>query len=73
MNRGRRGEEIFTADEDRGIFADLVTESVEQWKVKVAAYCLLSNHDHLLIQIPDADLSRCMRNFTDDHSRRRGV
>jgi hypothetical protein len=40
MNRGRRGEEIFTIEEDRGIFVHLLKESVEQWDVKVAAYCL---------------------------------
>ena len=28
MNGGRRGEEIFTIDEDRGIFIDLLRESV---------------------------------------------
>jgi putative transposase len=48
MNRGRRGEVIFSTDEDRGIFIDLLKESAKQWNIKVAAYCLLTTHYHLL-------------------------
>jgi putative transposase len=70
MNRGRRGEEIFTTDEDRSIFVDLLKESVEQWNVKIAAYCLLSNHYHLLIQTPDANISRCMRHVNGVYTQR---
>ncbi len=42
MNRGRRGEEIFTGKND--------------YNVKIAAYCLMSNHYHLLVQTPDANM-----------------
>ena len=70
MNRGRRGEAIFTTDEDRGIFVDLLKESVELWNIKVAAYCLLSTHYHLLVQTPDANLSRCMRHINGVYTQR---
>ena len=51
MNRGRHGEAIFVTDEDRGIFVDLLKESVQQWNVKITAYCLLTTHYHLLVQM----------------------
>jgi putative transposase len=70
MNRGRRGEAIFITDEDRGIFVGLLKDSVEQWNVRVAAYCLLSNHYHLLVQTPDANLSRCMRHINGVYTQR---
>jgi len=70
MNRGRRGEAIFITDEDRGIFVDLLKESVEQWNVKVAAYCLLTTHYHLLVQTPDANVSRCMRHINGVYTQR---
>ncbi|OGP56177.1 MAG: transposase [Deltaproteobacteria bacterium RBG_13_52_11] len=70
MNRGRRGEAAFTTDEDRGIFVDPLKEAVELWNIKVAAYCLLSTHYHLLVQTPDANLSRCMRHINGVYTQR---
>ncbi len=52
MNRGRRGEKIFTAKEDYGSFIELLEELDEVFNIKVAAYCLMSNHYHLLMQTP---------------------
>ena len=61
MNRGRRGEPIFAQKEDFETFIVLLKELVTDYNVKVAAYCLMSNHYHLLVQTPDANLSRAMR------------
>ena len=44
MNRGRRGEEIFSGVGDYQAFIDLLQESCRMWKVKISAYCLMSNH-----------------------------
>lgn len=44
MNRGRRGDEIFCEDKDYITFIDLLKEIVEDYNVKVSAYCLMSNH-----------------------------
>jgi putative transposase len=70
MNRGRRGEVIFITDEDRGIFIDLLKESAKQWNIKVAAYCLLTTHYHLLVQTPDANVSRSMRHIDGVYTQR---
>ena len=61
MNRGRRGEAIFTTKEDYWSFVDLLGELDEVFNVKIAAYCLMSSHYHLLVQTPDANLSRSKR------------
>ncbi len=61
MNRGRRGENIFTTKEDYLSFVDLFEEHDEVFNVNIAAYCLSSSHYHLLVQTPDANLSRSMR------------
>jgi len=55
MNRGRRGEEIFTGKNDYNTFIELFKELVEDYNVKIAAYCLMTNHYHLLVQTPDAN------------------
>jgi len=70
MNRGRRGEKIFLTKEDYWSFIDLLKELNEVFSVKVAAYCLMSNHYHLLIQTPDANLSRSMRHLNALYTQR---
>ncbi|NOY14211.1 MAG: transposase [Deltaproteobacteria bacterium] len=63
MNRGRRREDIFLQSDDYDAFLKIVREAAEVWNLKVAAYCLMSNHYHLLVQTPDANLARCMRHI----------
>ena len=38
--------------------------------MRVSAYCLLSTHYHLLVQTPDANLSRCMRHIDGVYTQR---
>lgn len=63
MNRGRSGTKIFDSGEDYLAFIKLMKESSSLWKVRIAAYCLMSNHYHLLLQTSEANLSRCMRHI----------
>ena len=70
MNRGRRGDEIFREDGDYKAFVNLLKETVEDYNVRVAAYCLMSNHYHLLVQTPDSNLSRAMRHLNGVYTQR---
>jgi len=63
MNRGRRSESIFSDKHDYLKFIDLLIEISGMWNVNVAAYCLMTNHYHILLQTPDANISRCMRSW----------
>jgi REP element-mobilizing transposase RayT len=76
MNRGRRGENVFQAKEDYWSFIELLEELNEIFNAKVAAYCLMSNHYHLLVKTPDANLARSMRHlngvYTQRYNRRHG-
>lgn len=76
MNRGRRREEIYIDKGDYIAFIELLHEASEVFNVCIAAYCLMSNHYHLLIQTPDGNLSRCMRHingvYTQRFNRRHG-
>lgn len=63
MNRGRNRAKIFCSREDYTAFIELLKNASSLWKVRIAAYCLMSNHYHLLIQTPEANLSRCMRHI----------
>jgi len=63
MNRGRRGKLIFREYFDYIRFVELLQDTFEMWNLRVAAYCLMPNHYHLLVQTPDANISRCMRHI----------
>ena len=70
MNRGRRREVIFPDHDDYQRFIELLQEGVIMWNVRLAAYCLMPNHYHLLIQTPDANLSRFMRHVDGVYTQR---
>ena len=69
-NRGRRREKIFLADADRGGFIKVLRETAELWNCRISAYCLMSNHYHLLVQTPDGNLSRGMRHINGVYTQR---
>ena len=62
MNRGRRREKIFF-DDDCDLFLSVLAEAVKLFNIKIYSYCLMSNHYHLLISVPDASISRAMRHI----------
>jgi REP-associated tyrosine transposase len=70
MNRGRRGEAIFSDDQDFIMFTGLLKETSEIWKIRIAAYCLMPNHYHMLVQTPEANISRSMRHLNGVYTQR---
>ena len=63
MNRGRRRESIYNSESDYKDFIKLMRESSTMCTVNIAGYCLMSNHYHILLQTPKANLSRVMRHI----------
>ena len=59
--RGDRREDIYEDDEDRELFLSVLAHVVRRFNWLVHAYCLMSNHYHLLIETPDGNLSQGMR------------
>ena len=60
MARGNERREIFRDETDRGRFLEAVEESVEQFGLRVHAYCLMPNHYHVLVETPRGNLSQAM-------------
>jgi hypothetical protein len=52
------------------MFIDLLKDATESWDVRIAAYCLMANHYHLLIHTPKGNLSRCMRHINGVYTQR---
>ena len=70
MNRGRRGEDIFSDKQDYMRFMELLKETSEMWNIRIAAFCLMPNHYHMLIQTPEANISRSMRHLNGVYTQR---
>jgi REP element-mobilizing transposase RayT len=56
MSRGDHGEEIFRDERDRLRFLETLGEGCEKTGWWVHAYVLMSNHYHLLVETPEANL-----------------
>lgn len=75
MNRGRDRQTVFHNPEYYQAFLQCLVEAHKRFGLEVQAYCLMSNHYHLLIKTPRANLSRIMRHidglYTQRHNRLR--
>lgn len=73
-SRGDRREAIYEDDEDRNTFLSTLAEVVERFNWLCHAYCLMNDHYHLVVETPDANLSKGMRQlngvFTQASNRR---
>ena len=60
-SRGNRREYIYLNDNDRKSFLSVLLQVCERYNWVCHGYCLMSNHYHLLIETPEANLSLGMR------------
>ena len=60
-SRGDRRDDIYELDSDRQTFLSLLGDVCGTYNWVCHAYCLMDNHYHLLIETPDANLSKGMR------------
>ena len=74
MNRGDRREGLFEDDQDRQRFLQTLAEACEKTGWQVQAYCLMSNHFHLVMETPQANLVSGMKwllgTYTSRYNRR---
>lgn len=60
----RRAIFLGVADDDRACFLDIFGPTCERFNWVCHAYCLMTNHDHLLVETPDANLSMGIRQLS---------
>jgi len=76
MNRGRNRQPIFHERDYFEAFITTLKEASERYDAIIHAYCLMTNHYHLLIETPKANLSQIMRHingkYTQWHNRKHG-
>jgi REP element-mobilizing transposase RayT len=76
-SRGNARQAIFRDDRDRQSLLDVLASVVGRAKWLCHAYCLMENHYHLLVETPEGNLSRGMRQlngvYTQAFNRRHGT
>lgn len=71
LNRGNGRQNVFHKDGDFKAFVELMATAQETYGVGILAYCLMTNHFHLLLQPSRADdLSKWMQWLMTSHVRR---
>ena len=60
--RGNCGQDVFFDAGDRTRFLLLLQESVERFEYRVHAFCLMTTHLHMAVQVGEIPLSRIMQN-----------
>ena len=73
-SRGNARRKIFKDDIDKDNLLETLSNVVTRFNWLCHAYCLMDNHYHLLIETPDANLSKGMRQlngvYTQSYNRR---
>lgn len=67
--RGNHRQPIFARATDREVLAYIVRESIELERARVHAYCWMTNHIHVLIQISDSPLGRLIQRIASRFAR----
>ncbi len=72
-SRGNERKNIVRSDQDRELFLRVLAQTIEDYNVVCHAWVLMDNHYHLLIETPEANLSKAMRHlngvYTQKHNR----
>jgi len=66
--RGNARQDIFSDDKDRYRFYEILQKSCERYQCRVHAFCLMTNHIHLEMQVGDFSLSRIMQNISQRYT-----
>ena len=63
-SRGNERKDVFKSQNDREQFLRYLESAVTRYDAVIHAYCLMSNHYHLLLETPSGNLSKIMQQST---------
>jgi len=62
-SRGNEQKDVFKSQRDREKFLTYLESAVVRYGAVIHAWCLMSNHYHLLMETPSGNLSQIMRHI----------
>lgn len=60
LSRGNRSENIFSEERDKEYFVEILQRGAEKYRIDLYAYCVMGNHYHLLMSMPEGGLTKIM-------------
>jgi len=69
-SRGDGREDIYVVDGDREEWLAVLGEACQRFNWMAHAYCQMTNHYHVLVETPDGNLSRGMRQLNGVYTQR---
>lgn len=69
MLRGNDGQPIFFDEGDKSRLCLLMQQGVERFGHSIEAFCFMSNHIHLAVQVADISISRIMQHLSFRYTR----
>jgi REP-associated tyrosine transposase len=67
--RGNHRQDIFFTRHDRDLFEELIAEALDRFTARLHAYCWMTNHVHMLLQVGDTPLGRLMMRIAGRYAR----
>ena len=68
MERGIRRLEIFQDEFDYQVFLEILKKESEQKKCNIHAYCLMTNHFHLLAESQNVEIGKFMKSLAGKYA-----
>jgi len=69
INRGVERRDVYLEAEDYSFFLDLMLKFAKDYKIIIHAFCLMTNHYHLLIETKQTNLSKAIQFLNDKYAK----
>ena len=67
-SRGNEQKDIFKSDFDREKFLSYLVSASERYGAEIHAYCLMTNHYHMMLETPLGNLSQIMKHINSSYT-----
>jgi REP-associated tyrosine transposase len=67
-SRGNEKKDVFKSRRDREKFLEYLASATQRYGAVIHAYCLMSNHYHLLLETPAGNLSQIMQHINSAYT-----
>lgn len=61
MHRGVRRKDLFEEEMDYQVFLEILKSGLKKYECILHAYCLMTNHMHLLLETTDIEIGKFMK------------
>lgn len=68
MHRGVRRTEIFSDETDYQVFLEILKVALDKYQCKIHAYCMMTNHIHLLLETSEDEIGRFMKCLSERYA-----